>query len=443
MFRKIKKIRLMNFQIHKSFVLDNMDEGMIALVGQSSSGKTAVLRAIKFCLWNQMPGNSVAAMVTHGETRTEVEITFDDGLCITRVRDTKSKENYYLIESEEGSTRLDTPGAGPVKEVIVAHGMRPISFLTSKDILNYGSQHDAPFFINATPQERIKAVGILSNTEVADAGIKLAASKVRENKKTASALRKTLTEKNARLKEIGPLKQRKNRLEKVKIIISMIQDLEKKQAELEKISNTINRLRDDIDKLDQILSREDEQELSEMFTDRVVEATEKIVSLSRIKSSVLNASTYLKAYGEFLERAPSDEDIESLLDDLSKHLDITADINYMSRYKDRISKVREDIDKTETTIRKESEVNDTEDNLEIVLDRVNKAMSLSKASNKIEVAKERLKQNEELEADALLEYDNVVDQLIDSFDEAGVCPLCESDLTEESAKKIVKEYELN
>ena len=80
----------MNFQIHKSFVLDNIDEGMVALVGQSSSGKTAVLRAIKFCLYNQMPGNSLAMMTTHDETRTEVEITFNDGLSILRVRDART-----------------------------------------------------------------------------------------------------------------------------------------------------------------------------------------------------------------------------------------------------------------------------------------------------------------------------------------------------------------
>ena len=164
----------MNFQIHKSLTLD-LQDGMVALVGQSSSGKTAVLRAIRFCLYNQMPGNSVAAMISHGETHCEVEITFDDGLKVLRVRDSKTKDNYYIVTTQDGEVRLDTPGTGPVKDVVSAHGMRLVSFLTNKDSLNYASQHDAPFFINASPQERMKAVGILSNTEVTDAGIKIAA----------------------------------------------------------------------------------------------------------------------------------------------------------------------------------------------------------------------------------------------------------------------------
>lgn len=432
----------MNFQIHKSFILDDIDEGMVALVGQSSSGKTAVLRAIKFCLWNQMPGNSVAAMVTHGETRTEVEVTFDDGLSITRVRDTKSKDNYYLIESSEGSTRLDTPGAGPVKEVILAHGMRPISFLTNKDILNYGSQHDAPFFINASPQERIKAVGILSNTEIADAGVKLAASKVRENKKTASLLRKTLAEKNARLKEIGPLKQRKNRLEKAKVLISTIQVLESRQDSLEESKLVISRLQSRVLSLDTVLSQEDSQQLSEMYVDKVVEKTENILSLNKIKTSIASAEARIREYDNILENAPSIEDINGLLEDLSDHLEITQDISRLGYTKERIAKIESDIEKAEVIVSKAEQL----DEVELILDKAQESIQELTKLNSIErsfkIAKKRSDDNEKLTETAFSEYNDAVDQLIESFDEAGVCPLCESNLTEESAKKIVKEYEL-
>lgn len=432
----------MNFQIHKSFILDDIDEGMVALVGQSSSGKTAVLRAIKFCLWNQMPGNSVAAMVTHGETRTEVEVTFDDGLSITRVRDTKSKDNYYLIESSGESTRLDTPGAGPVKEVILAHGMRPISFLTNKDILNYGSQHDAPFFINASPQERIKAVGILSNTEIADAGVKLAASKVRENKKTASALRKALAEKNARLKEIGPLKQRKNRLEKAKVLISTIQDLERKQGSLEESALAVNRLQSRVLSLDVVLSQEDSQQLSEMYVDKMVEKTESLLSLNKIKTSIASAEARIREYDNILENAPSVEDINGLLEDLSDHLEITQDISRLGYTKERIAKIESDIEKAEVVVSKAEQL----DEVELILDKAQESIQeltkLTSIERSFKIAKKRSDDNEKLTETAFSEYNETVDQLIESFDEAGVCPLCESDLTEESAKKIVKEYEL-
>ena len=431
----------MNFQIHKSFILDDIDEGMVVLVGQSSSGKTAVLRAIKFCLWNQMPGNSVAAMVTHGETRTEVEVTFDDGLSITRVRDTKSKDNYYLIESSGESTRLDTPGAGPVKEVILAHGMRPISFLTNKDILNYGSQHDAPFFINASPQERIKAVGILSNTEIADAGVKLAASKVRENKKTATALRKALAEKNARLKEIGPLKQRKNRLEKAKVLISTIQDLERKQGSLEESALAVNRLQSRVLSLDVVLSQEDSQQLSEMYVDKMVEKTESLLSLNKIKTSIASAEARIREYDNILENAPSVEDINGLLEDLSDHLEITQDISRLGYTKERIAKIESDIEKAEVVVSKAEQL----DEVELILDKAQESIQeltkLTSIERSFKIAKKRSDDNEKLTETAFSEYNETVDQLIESFDEAGVCPLCESDLSEESAKKIVKEYE--
>lgn len=442
MFRKIKTIRLMNFQIHKSFILDDIDEGMVALVGQSSSGKTAVLRAIKFCLYNQMPGNSVAAMTTHGETRTEVEITFNDGLSILRVRDAKTKDNYYIIKSGDEVTRLDTPGSGPVKEVVLAHGMRPISFLTNKDILNYSSQHDEPFFINASPQERLKAVGILSNTEVADAGIKLAASQIRENKKTAAALRKTLAEKNARLKEIGPLKQRKAKLEKAKGLISTIQELERKQDELEDFASSIRRLNGRSDALDDVLSQEDSQHLASLHVDKAVEATEQIVSLTKIRAFIENAEAKIKNYNDILDQAPSDEEIDDLLDDISKHLKLTEDISRIVSLEERIEKIKKYIEKADRTIAQAENVSVVESALEVIDDRVEKLKQLSHTAKIIGTAQKRFDDNEAMADEAFAEYNRAVDSLISAFDEAGVCPLCESDLTEESAKKIIKEYEL-
>lgn len=442
MLRKIKKIRLMNFQIHKSFILEDIDEGMIALVGQSSSGKTAVLRAIKFCLYNQMPGNSVAATVTHGEHRVEVEITFNDGLSITRVRDIKNKDNYYLIERDGETTRLDTPGAGPVKEVILAHGMRPISFLTNKDILNYSSQHDAPFFINATPQERLRAIGTLSNTEVADAGIKLAASQVRENKKTASALRKELAEKNARLKEIGPLKQRKARLERVKGLIKTIQDLENKQEELESLTEAISRMQGKISDLDKVLAEEEAQNLAETCVEKVIQSTEKLTEINKIRSAIISAETKIKDADDTLSVAPSDEEIENLLEDISLYLKLIDDIDRISDIKYAISQMTRGIKKADESIRQAEKVSEAESSLDDVIRYSQRLKELSVAKNNISTAKRRFEENERMEDSALSEYNDAVDKLIHAFDDAGVCPLCESELTENSAKKIVKEYEL-
>lgn len=443
MSRKIKKIRLMNFQIHKSFVLDDIDEGMVALVGQSSSGKTAVLRAIKFCLYNQMPGNSVDAMTTHGETHTEVEITFNDGLSILRVRDAKTKDNYYVIKDGEESTRLDTPGAGPVKEVVLAHGMRPIAFLTNKDILNYSSQHDAPFFINASPQERLKAVGILSNTEVADAGIKLAASQIRENKKTASTLRKTLAEKNARLKEIGPLKQRKAKLEKAKGLISIIQELETRQEDLEYFASSLNRLQSRSADLDDILSQEESQNLADIYVDKAAETMERVMTLSKTWSSIASAEAKIGEYDQLLENAPSSEEIDRLLEDIARHLRLTEDIRKLNYTNERITKIERDIQRADVIIAQAEGLKDAESALDAVIDYVQRLKDLSGAHKSFNVAKKRFDDNEVLADTAFAEYNDAVDRLIAAFDEAGVCPLCESNLTETSAKKIIKEYELN
>jgi len=53
----IKYLQIQNFQSHKDSLLE-FDPGVNVIVGSSDSGKTAVIRALRWLVWNRPSGDA-------------------------------------------------------------------------------------------------------------------------------------------------------------------------------------------------------------------------------------------------------------------------------------------------------------------------------------------------------------------------------------------------
>ncbi len=73
--RKLKTLILRDFQLHTHTVIDFTD-GLNAIVGSSDNGKTAILRALSWALFNEPIESEI---VQHNKKHCEVEIHFQDG----------------------------------------------------------------------------------------------------------------------------------------------------------------------------------------------------------------------------------------------------------------------------------------------------------------------------------------------------------------------------
>jgi DNA repair exonuclease SbcCD ATPase subunit len=81
----IKEVEITNFQSHKQTKV-NLVNGTNALIGSSNSGKTAVIRAIQWCLLNIPNGNG---FIRVGEDEATVKVTLSNGKIIERRRNKK------------------------------------------------------------------------------------------------------------------------------------------------------------------------------------------------------------------------------------------------------------------------------------------------------------------------------------------------------------------
>lgn len=80
--RYIKKIILQNFQSHKYTVIE-LDEELNVIVGPSDSGKSAIIRALKWVLYNEPAGDF---FIREGEREASVTLEFSDNIKVKRFR---------------------------------------------------------------------------------------------------------------------------------------------------------------------------------------------------------------------------------------------------------------------------------------------------------------------------------------------------------------------
>lgn len=163
----IAKVRIEGFQSHADTTIELVN-GLNAITGPSDNGKSAVLRAIRWCLWNQAPEGE---WIRKGCTRAAVTTTYSDEVEITRERD--KKRNRYLVKVPGQETlELVDFGVNVPAEIIRAHGMYPIPFNAKHpSLLNFATQLEAPFFLTESAPERARILGKLAGVEVIDRAV--------------------------------------------------------------------------------------------------------------------------------------------------------------------------------------------------------------------------------------------------------------------------------
>ncbi|MBP3951965.1 AAA family ATPase [Bacillus suaedae] len=164
----IHSVRLENFQSHLDSYIE-FDKGLNVLVGQSDSGKTAVLRGIRWALYNQPRGTD---FIRVSGDFVRVTVTFDNGTEISRER-TSSKNRYTIRQPEKEDLILEGFGIHVPIEVLEAHGMGHMRIDTDHELsIHLSQQLDGPFLLEQTSSVRAKTLGRISGAHFLDMAIR-------------------------------------------------------------------------------------------------------------------------------------------------------------------------------------------------------------------------------------------------------------------------------
>jgi len=163
----IQSLNISNFQSHKKSEFD-FDPGVNVIVGPSDSGKTAIIRALRWLIWNRPVGDEFRS-TWGGDTRVEIWI---DGFGTRRE---KGERNAYITGIEEH------PDSKPnIFEAFGTDIPEGIKEFLNMDDTNLQQQLDSHFLISNSPGEVAAYFNKIAHLDQIDSGLKYLNSQIRQ-----------------------------------------------------------------------------------------------------------------------------------------------------------------------------------------------------------------------------------------------------------------------
>lgn len=226
--KTIRSLHIVDFQSHKDTYME-FSGGFNVITGPSDHGKTAVIRALKWLLYNEPRG---IGFIRHGASKATVTLTLADGTIIRRER-SKSLNRYVLKDETGKEWTFEGFGNEVPQEIEKAHGVPRL--LLDRDIhtlINLGEQLEGPFLLSETGAARAKAIGRTAGIHIIDSAIRTCMSDEKRESQSMEQFKKELEQAEKELAgleyldEIGKGLERYEEIKaRIKIITGRIESL--------------------------------------------------------------------------------------------------------------------------------------------------------------------------------------------------------------------------
>lgn len=212
----LRSLSLHNFRKHKDLKVA-FTPGLNVIFGDNNSGKTTILRAIRYNAFHFSQAKD--SVVTTGEGEAKVTLEFSPDGSITR--EVGPKINHYLSDSYDLNNPTPDVISGTIADDLARYGLAPIQ-TPAKDSLYPQFQNSGELFlVNSTPGTVKDILSGLSYTNVVELAREVA---VRE-RNARNAERKLFAQEMAKLRT--QIEKDSPRIERLTEIDQTIDSLEK------------------------------------------------------------------------------------------------------------------------------------------------------------------------------------------------------------------------
>ncbi|AYP68402.1 exonuclease [Bacillus phage vB_BboS-125] len=311
----ITGVSIQGFQSHTGSFLQ-LGPGLNVITGPSDSGKTAVIRAVRWVAFGEPSGD---AFVNEKTGEALVAIQMDNGVTITKRR--KSKKTTYLLQADPGDEGQLFEKAEVPEEVKVALGINKQTFGDFVTALNFAFQLEAPFLISETASAGAKILGKLAGTEEVDGAIKDVSKDTYQARQERSQAEKDIAEVNGQLLEFAGLEQEKQLLETIEYLlgeveadVNNLENLKQQQADLDTIKESLHRAAERLAQLAHVPELEADLKDVEKAQQRYDTLLDLFETLGKATATVetltqkLESYTDLAAAAEFVEVITTDQE---------------------------------------------------------------------------------------------------------------------------------------
>ena len=199
----LKRLSIRNFQCHEHLDV-KFDPQITAIIGPSDTGKSAIIRALRWLAFNRPLGSG---FIRNGTDDCRVKLRVDKTDVVRRRG--KAINNYSINPIGDGS--------GSTAEAFGTDVPESVQNLLNLGPENFSLQHDPPFWFSLTPGEVAKQLNKIVDLDVIDTVVTDLAGRHRKSK----AQKEVICD---RLKES---EEEKKRLEFVPTLLGQLDDLER------------------------------------------------------------------------------------------------------------------------------------------------------------------------------------------------------------------------
>ena len=223
----LKKLIIKNFRTHKETIL-SLCSGFNVLYGLPESGKTNIIRAIRWALTNRPLGFRFHS--NFSEALTSVTLLFDNG----KIRLTKSvrEANYVLVKGGK-LTKFHALGSSVPDEITNVANMSE---------LNIQEQFEAPFLVSASPGEVAKEMNRVTGLSKIDKAISSFTTDINDTNKEVRSLNARIASLEQQLEEIGDVDTMEIMLKEIEEWQEALEDEEQTYEEVEYLLTELNAL---------------------------------------------------------------------------------------------------------------------------------------------------------------------------------------------------------
>lgn len=300
---KLKSITIQNFQRHKFLQID-LSELITVIKGSSDRGKTSVIRALNWLIYNKPSGFAFRHnpkllnkknKPLKGNEVTFVRFDFTDGSYLERSRDEKSLNQYNLNGKIYSVLRGDVP-----EDVTKFLGIAPYTIQ---------NQHDGFFLLNDSAGEVAKKLNNLIGLEDIDTITKNINNTVLELKRETERVEKELNENQEEYGKYDFLKSAGALISKIDKLLDEIEETIKNSEEIERLCGIISEGIDEINEIKRWLTVEGSYEEIMIGLKELKETTNNYLNISRIMKS---EEEYTKAADALWWIAESEDTVKAI-----------------------------------------------------------------------------------------------------------------------------------
>lgn len=292
----IKTISIRGFLSHKQSKL-NLDKGVNVIVGESKAGKSAIIQALRWLIFNRPTGDSYRSFYTDA---TRVSVTTDEGIRVQRMK--SDKMNEYRLNGKEPYRAFGTDVPDDVVKTL------------NMDSLNISTQFEPHFLISKSPGEVAQYFNTVAHLDQIDTGLKNISKWIKQIQADIDSDKKQ----KERLQE--DLKQ----YEDLDTIESKVELLEKNQKKSEEIDGSIESIGETIESIEEIdESIEERSKLldAESKVDEIIQLRQKREDITDEIGQITELSQEIGKIVREIEEKENAISVESKVDELLGYIE--------------------------------------------------------------------------------------------------------------------------